>query len=92
MSCDYKEEDTIMAENASNQEMLRVTVNGNCSIFVPDTFEKYQAELKEYMDAAPSPYTTIRLEGYADYNLREKAEVFCKVTDCIRVVQFMLPD
>lgn len=81
-----------MAENTSNQEILRVTVNGNCSLFVPCTFQKYQAELKEYMDGATHPYTTISLEGYADYNLREKSEVTCKVTDCIQVTQFILPD
>lgn len=81
-----------MAENTINQEILQVTVNGNCSIFVPTTFEKYQAALKENQDAATSPYTTLRLEGYADYNLREKAEVTCKVTDCIQITQFMLPD
>lgn len=77
-----------MAENTSNQEVLRVTVNGNCSLFIPVTFEKYLAKLHEYMDGASSPYTTIRLEGYADSHLTKKAEVTCKVTDCIRVAQF----
>jgi len=81
-----------MAENTSNQEILRVTVNGNCSIFVPDTFEKYLVKLKENLVGTASPYTTLSLDGYADYNLREKAEVTCKVTDCIKVAQFMLPD
>ena len=81
-----------MAENTSNQEILRVTVNGNCSIFVPATFEKYQAELKEHMDKATFPYTSLSLEGYADSHLTKKAEVICKVTDCIRIAQFTLPD
>jgi len=80
-----------MAENTSNQEILRVTVNGNCSIFVPDTFEKYQVKLKENLERTTYPYI-LTLEGYADYNLREKAEVTCKVTDCFKVAQFMLPD
>lgn len=61
-----------MAENTNNQEILRVTVNGNCSLFVPGTFQEYQAELKEYMNRAANPYTTLSLEGYADYSLREK--------------------
>lgn len=77
-----------MTENTSNQEILRVTVNGNCSIFVPATFEKYLAELNESQDEASSPYTTLKLEGYTDYNLREKSEIICKVTDCIKVSQF----
>lgn len=81
-----------MAENTSNQEILRVTVNGNCSFFVPDTFEHYLGKLKETSDKQSSPYTTLRLEGYADYNLTEKPEVTCKVTDCIQVAQFLLPD
>lgn len=76
-----------MAENTNNQEVLRVTVNGNCSIFIPATFEKYLAKLHEYMDGASSPYTTVRLEGYADYNLMEKSEVSCKITDCIQIAQ-----
>ena len=81
-----------MAENTSSQELLRITVNGNCSIFVPDNFEKFLAMLKEYMNGVSSPYTTIKLEGYADYNLTEKAVVTCKVTDCIKVAQFKLLD
>jgi len=76
-----------MAENTSNQEILRVTVNGNCSFFVPDTFEHYRDKLKEHTDGASSPYTTLRLEGYADYNLTEKSEVTCRVTDCIQVTK-----
>lgn len=78
-----------MAENTSNQEMLRVTINGNCSFFVPDTFEHYLDELKEHTGGRreSSPYDTLRLEGYADYNLMKKSEVRCKVTDCIQVAQ-----
>lgn len=85
-----------MTENPSNQEILRVTVNGNCSFFVPDTFEHYLYELKEHTDrhreSSPSPYDTLRLEGYADYSLMKKSEVRCKVTDCIQVAQFRLPN
>lgn len=77
-----------MEENTGTQEILRVTINGNCSIFIPDNFEKFLATLKEYMNGAKFPYTTISLEGYADYHLTEKCEVTCRVTDCMKVAQF----
>jgi len=81
-----------MEKDTNKQEILRVTINGNCSFFVPDTFEHYLGKLKETSDKQSSPYAVLWLEGYVDSRLREKSEVVCKVTDCIRVAQFRLPN
>ena len=76
-----------MAEKTSKQEILRVTINGSCSIFIPDTFEHYLGKLKEYSDKQSSSYAILWLEGYADYTLMEKSEVACRATDCIQIAQ-----
>lgn len=81
-----------MEEDTSKQEVLRVTINGNCSFFVPDTFEHYVGKLREHSDKQTSPYAIIWLQGYVDSRLKEKSEVSCKITDCIQVAQFRLPD
>ena len=79
-----------MTENTSNQELLRVTVNGNCSIFVKDAFKDYLSQIEEVLQTAKGPDTLFSLSGFSDYHTTMKAAIFFKASDCIKVAQFIL--
>jgi len=77
-----------MTENTSKQEVLQVTVNGNCSIFVKDVLKDYLSQIEEVLQTAKGPYTLFSLSGFSDYHTTMKAVIFFKASDCIKVSQF----
>lgn len=77
-----------MEGNTSNQEVLRVTVNGNCSIFVKDTFKDYLSLIEDSLRTAKGPDSIFNLCGFSDSHTTRKAAIFLRASDCIKVSQF----